>query len=356
MGESELERLRKKIEEVNFKLLDELSKRARFAEDILRLKGDSGQPIFDPAREQEMLAGLIAKNEGPFDDASVREIFKTIFSATARLMKTQKERVLTTSRSHRAEDIVVGIGHAQLGTEQIQLGLMAPPLSKASHIERFVAQIQEIGVAWLQLRSGTPSRALWQRACGEAGLGYSVVADDLRGLDALIEGASALRVPGRSMYDYELLKELGKCQLPILLERAASATLSEWMWSAEYIARGKNQKIIFCEAGIEAPEADRTPVLDVSAIAVLRQKSYLPVIASLESYRDSSAVLTGVARGALAAGACGLVMALPRCEQKSSVNECEVDLGRLVRFMLDTGVMSQPVYSATARRLLADRG
>lgn len=110
------------------------------------------------------------------------------------------------------------------------------------------------------------------------------------------------------MYNYPLLKELGKLNIPVLLKRGLSATIDELLMSSEYILAGGNNKVILCERGIRTFEPSTRNTFDVSAIPVIKQKSHLPVIADpshATGYRD---MVTPVARAAVAAGADGLIV------------------------------------------------
>ena len=118
----------------------------------------------------------------------------------------------------------------------------------------------------------------------------------------MFENVDIIQVGARNMQNFELLKELGKTNKPILLKRGLSATIEEWLMSAEYIMAGGNDKVMLCERGIRTYETFTRNTLDVSAIPVIKKLSHLPVIV------DPSHA-TGVARYvkpmALAAAACG---------------------------------------------------
>ena len=82
----------------------------------------------------------------------------------------------------------------------------------------------------------------------------------------------------RNMQNFELLKEVGKIHVPVILKRGLSATISEWLMAAEYIASGGNHNIIFCERGIRTFETSYRNVMDVTAVPVLKRETHLPVI------------------------------------------------------------------------------
>ena len=94
----------------------------------------------------------------------------------------------------------------------------------------------------------------------------------------MFENVDIIQVGARNMQNFELLKELGKIDKPILLKRGLSATIEEWLMSAEYIMAGGNDKVILCERGIRTYETFTRNTLDISAIPVVKALSHLPVI------------------------------------------------------------------------------
>jgi len=87
-----------------------------------------------------------------------------------------------------------------------------------------------------------------------------------------------IQVGARNMQNYVLLQALGKCKKPVLLKRGLSATIEEWMMSAEYILSGGNPNVVLCERGIRTFETYTRNTLDLSAVAVAKRLSHLPVI------------------------------------------------------------------------------
>ena len=94
----------------------------------------------------------------------------------------------------------------------------------------------------------------------------------------MFENVDIIQVGARNMQNFELLKELGKIDKPILLKRGLSSTIEEWLMSAEYIMAGGNDKVMLCERGIRTYETFTRNTLDVSAIPIIKKLSHLPVI------------------------------------------------------------------------------
>lgn len=125
----------------------------------------------------------------------------------------------------------------------------------------------------------------------------------------LFEDVDVIQVGARNMQNFELLKELGRTQKPILLKRGLSATIKEWLMSAEYIMAGGNENIILCERGIRSYDSQYTRnVLDLAAVPVLRELTHLPVIVDPSHATGSAKLVRPMALAAAACGAHGLMI------------------------------------------------
>ncbi len=132
---------------------------------------------------------------------------------------------------------------------------------------------------------------------------------DIRMLDTFLEHkVDVIQIGTRNMQNFDLLKEVGRCQTPVILKRGMSATISEWLMSAEYIAAGGNHNIIFCERGVRSFETAYRNMLDVTAIAVLKKETHLPVIVDPSHAGGKAWMVPALARAAVAAGADGLLI------------------------------------------------
>ncbi|MBQ2253927.1 MAG: 3-deoxy-7-phosphoheptulonate synthase [Clostridia bacterium] len=124
----------------------------------------------------------------------------------------------------------------------------------------------------------------------------------------LFENVDMIQVGARNMQNFELLKELGKTDKPILLKRGLANTIKELLMSAEYIMAGGNENVIFCERGIRTFETYTRNTLDLSAVAVLKELSHLPVIVDPSHATGVSRYVKPMALAAAAAGADGLMI------------------------------------------------
>ena len=155
---------------------------------------------------------------------------------------------------------------------------------------------------------------------GEAGLRILRGAADRHGLKLVTEVmesndievieryADIFQVGARNMQNYTLLRDLGKARKPVLLKRGISATIEEWLLSAEYVLAGGNMEVMLCERGIRTFESYTRNTLDISAIPVVQHLSHLPVIVDPSHGTGRRDKVAPMARAAVAAGADGLII------------------------------------------------
>jgi len=132
---------------------------------------------------------------------------------------------------------------------------------------------------------------------------------DVRMLDTFLEhDVDVIQIGTRNMQNFDLLKEVGKTHVPVILKRGMSATISEWLMSAEYIAANGNHNIIFCERGVRSFETAYRNMMDVTAIPVLKRETHLPVIIDPSHAGGKAWMVPALSRAAIAAGADGLLI------------------------------------------------
>lgn len=152
-----------------------------------------------------------------------------------------------------------------------------------------------------------PGLALLEEAGRDSGLPVASEIMAVRELP-LFEHIDLIQVGARNMQNYELLKELGQLDKPILLKRGPANTLDEFLLSAEYIAAGGNSQIILCERGIRGFEPSTRYTLDFSSIPLLKEKSHLPVLVDPSHAMGQARLVPTMALAAVAAGADGLMI------------------------------------------------
>lgn len=131
---------------------------------------------------------------------------------------------------------------------------------------------------------------------------------DVRQIADLDSVLDAYQVGSRNMYNYELLKELGKTNKPVLLKRGFSALIDEWTKAAQYIFQGGNSAVMLCERGIRTFETKMRNTLDLASVAYLKQNSQFPLIVDPSHGTGSRELITPMACAAVAAGADGIMV------------------------------------------------
>jgi len=225
------------------------------------------------------------------------------------------------SRNFRPGGTVIKMGGVEIGGPAVVL--MAGPCSVESRdqIFRAAGQVAEAGAKVLRGGAFKPRSSPYSfQGLGEEGLTLLREAADKHGLLAVSEVmdqtqiplvaayADILQVGARNMQNYNLLKELGKIQKPVLLKRGISATLEELLLSAEYILAGGNYDVILCERGIRTFETYTRNTMDISAIPIIKKLSHLPMIADPSHGTGRRDKVLPMARAAVAAGADGLLI------------------------------------------------
>jgi 3-deoxy-7-phosphoheptulonate synthase len=155
---------------------------------------------------------------------------------------------------------------------------------------------------------GLPGLELLAEAARENGLALVTEVMSEEQIAPVAACADLLQVGARNMQNYELLKALGRCGKPILLKRGLSATVTELLLSAEYIVQAGNPKVVLCERGIRTFETSTRNTLDLNAVAVLKEKSHLPVIVDPSHATGVRSFVPAAAKAAIAAGADGLLI------------------------------------------------
>jgi 3-deoxy-7-phosphoheptulonate synthase/chorismate mutase len=345
----DLDSLRDEVETINYELLELLNRRAALATEIQRVKSRDGIPTFLPEREQQMLVELVKRNQGPFSDRTISQLFKEIFRSSVALMESQSSRVLKISRAHRSADLEIKVGGFCVGKDPV---LVAGPCSVESEeqmetVARFLAAK---GVRFLRGGAFKPRSSPYSfQGLGERGLQilqsvarrYGMVSVtevmDTRSVELVSRYAEILQIGARNMYNYDLLREVGRSHKPVLLKRGLSATIDEFLWSAEYIVSEGNENVILCERGIRTFERQTRNTLDISAVPLLRQKSFLPVVVDVSHAAGRKDILAPLGRAALAAGANGLMVEVHPCPAVArSDSQQQLDLAELTCFLEQT--------------------
>src|SRR5687768_17574842 len=225
------------------------------------------------------------------------------------------------SRTFKPEDTVVTIGDLRIGGDEVIV--MSGPCSAESEeqVEATASAVKRAGAKILRGGAFKPRSSPYSfQGLGEEGLRILRGAADRHNLKLISEVmdvsqievveryAHVLQVGARNMQNFTLLRELGRTRTPVLLKRGISATIEEWLLSAEYILSGGNMSVMLCERGIRTFESYTRNTLDISAIPVVQQLSHLPIIVDPSHGTGRRDKVTPMARAAVAAGADGLII------------------------------------------------
>jgi 3-deoxy-7-phosphoheptulonate synthase len=160
---------------------------------------------------------------------------------------------------------------------------------------------------------------LLSQAREEYGIPVVTEVMDIASIEVILENADCLQIGARNIQNFQLLKEVGKTNKPVLLKRGMSTTIEELLMSAEYVMAAGNSQVILCERGIRTFETATRNTLDLSAVPVLKEKTHLPVIVDPSHGTGHARYVEAMSYAAIAAGADGLMIEVhPKPEEALS--------------------------------------
>ena len=225
------------------------------------------------------------------------------------------------SRHFKPEGTIIKVKGVEIGGSHVVV--MAGPCSVESQdqINRAADLVAEAGATVFRGGAFKPRSSPYSfQGLGEEGLKMMRTAADRNGLLVISEVMDQTQIPlmaaytdilqigARNMQNFNLLKELGKLRMPVLLKRGIAATVEELLLSAEYIMSGGNYEVILCERGIRTFETYTRNTMDISAIPVVKKLSHLPIVADPSHGTGRRDLVLPMARAAVAAGADGLLV------------------------------------------------
>ncbi len=234
--------------------------------------------------------------------------------------KRIQEPYKSANRKFHPDDTVITVGNAKIGGGNFSI--IAGPCSVESEEQLcdIAESVKKSGAAMMRGGAFKPRTSPYAfQGLREKGIELLLKAKEKTGLPIvteimdishlpLFENVDVIQVGARNMQNFELLKELGRLDKPILLKRGLSSTLSELLMSAEYIMAGGNNKVILCERGIRTFETATRNTLDLSCIPLLKKMTHLPIIVDPSHATGISALVKPMAIAAAAAGADGLII------------------------------------------------
>ena len=255
------------------------------------------------------------------DEAKLDPAYFEMMPGVERATRVVKQYKIV-SRDTHPQGSVINIRGMQLGGEQIQV--IAGPCSIETQQQMDLAAQAVVDAGCRMMRGGAfkprtspyafqglgiEGLEIFQQAARRHNLPVVTELMDVRMPDTFIEhDVDVIQIGARNMQNFDLLKEVGRVNKPVILKRGLSATINEWLMSAEYIAAGGNHNIIFCERGIRTFETAYRNVLDITAIPVLKRETHLPVIVDPSHAGGKAWMVPALAQAAVAAGADGLLI------------------------------------------------
>ena len=225
------------------------------------------------------------------------------------------------SRHFKPGGTIVKVKGVEIGGTNVVV--MAGPCSveNQDQINRAADIVAEAGATVIRGGAFKPRSSPYSfQGLGEEGLKILRAAADRNGLLVISEVMDQTQIPlmaaytdilqigARNMQNFNLLKELGKLRMPVLLKRGIAATIEELLLSAEYVMSGGNYEVILCERGIRTFETYTRNTMDVSAIPVVKKLSHLPIVADPSHGTGRRDLVLPMARASIAAGADGLLV------------------------------------------------
>jgi 3-deoxy-7-phosphoheptulonate synthase len=280
-------------------LAKELGYRARFlegAQGLLRLDGPEGTGRPEHRSRFEDCAGV----EAVLDAGEARERHE---------------------RAPGQPDTVVSVGEAKFGGGHVSLIAGPCAVESAERLLEIARSVQAAGAVLLRGGAYKPRTSPYSfqgkgeegldclaQARAETGLGIVTEVLDPRDVERVAEVADMLQIGARSMTNTPLLAEVGATGKAVLLKRGFSATVREFLLAAEFLLARGNLRVVLCERGVRGFDKTTRNLLDVGAVAHLKQATHLPVIVDPSHAAGRSDLVRPLARAGLAAGADGLII------------------------------------------------
>jgi 3-deoxy-7-phosphoheptulonate synthase len=275
--------------------------------------------------EERTIIGVIGENA-----IRTRHIFEAMFIVESVTPISKPYKLV--SREFKKEDTLVRVRDVTVGANKVVL--MAGPCSVESRetLLEIARAVKKAGASILRGGAFKPRTSPYSfQGLGEEGLRYLAEVSRITGLPVVTEAMDArqvelvsryadiIQIGARNMQNFDLLKEVGGGNKPVLLKRGMAATVREFLMSAEYILSRGNYNVILCERGIRTFEDSTRFTLDVSSAALIKALSHLPVVVDPSHGTGKRELVIPLSRAAIAAGADGLLIEVhPRPEEALS--------------------------------------
>ncbi len=224
-------------------------------------------------------------------------------------------------REFQPEDTIIEVGNARIGGKEVVVAAGPCSVEGREMLIETAEAVKQAGAKMLRGGAFKPRTSPYDfQGLGEEGLKYLAEARakaglpfvtevmDTRQVELVYEYTDVFQIGARNIQNFNLLKEVGKVDKPVLLKRGMSTTIKEFLMSAEYIISQGNFNVILCERGIRTFETATRNTLDISAVAVLKHESHLPVFVDPSHAGGNWRWVAPLSRAAVAIGADGLII------------------------------------------------
>jgi 3-deoxy-7-phosphoheptulonate synthase len=274
------------------------------------------------------------------------------------------------SRTFKPDGTVITLGDVRIGGDEVIV--MAGPCSaeNEAQVRASAAAVRKAGAKVFRGGAFKPRSSPYSfQGLGEEGLrllrdaataeNLKLVTEvmDLSQIEVIDKYCDIYQVGARNMQNFTLLRELGHVRKPVLLKRGISATIEEWLLSAEYVLSGGNTDVILCERGIRTFETATRNTFDISAIPVVRKLSHLPIIADPSHGAGRRDMVAPMARAAVAAGADGLIIEV-HCDPDHALSDGAQSLfpAQFDRLMAELRIIAPAIGRSICLEPVARRG
>lgn len=267
------------------------------------------------------------------------------------------------SREFQHEDTTIKVGDVTIGGDTLTIIAGPCAVESEKQVLDTARAVKEAGANILRGGAFKPSTSPYQfRGLGKGGLEILALARTETGMPLITEVltpadvelvakyADILQIGARNMQNFTLLDEVGKTKKPVMLKRGMSATIQEWLLSAEYILSQGNRQVMLCERGIRTFETYTRNTMDISAIPVIKKLSHLPIIGDPSHGTGKWYLVQPLALAAVAAGADGLMIEVhPNPDQALKDGAQSLTFDNFRQFMAQL----TPLVSAVNKKLPA---
>ncbi len=291
------------------------------------------------------------------DDANSMKSVSCV-EKVVRIMKPYK----LASKEHHAQQTVVKAGDVSFGNSDFTI--IAGPCSAESEkqVMESAKLLKEIGIRVMRASVFKPRTSpysfqgmgieglkLLKKVRDETGLLVETEVMDVRDVPIAAEYVDIVRVGARNMQNFDLLKEVGKINKPVILKRGMAATIKEFLMAAEYILMNGNKNVILCERGIRTFETAYRNTLDLAAVAILKKETHLPVIVDPSHAAGRRDLVNSLSKASAAVGADGLLVEMhPNPEEASSDGDQSLYPEQLADLLKEL----KPICEAVGKRIV----